>query len=68
MDQNAFNQNLAHRWSHDPRWKGIARQHTPDDVWRLAGSVRVEHTLASEVFDIFPYGPERRPTRSTSTH
>ena len=27
-----------------------------------------ERIRASEVFDIFPYGPERRLTRSTSTH
>jgi isocitrate lyase len=28
------------------RWKGVKRDFTPDDVRRLAGSVRVAHTLA----------------------
>jgi isocitrate/methylisocitrate lyase len=46
MDKNTFTQNLARQWSHDERWKGIVRPYTPDDVWRLVGSVRVEHTLA----------------------
>ncbi len=30
----------------DPRWKGIERPYTADDVLRLRGSVTVEHTLA----------------------
>ncbi|MBL8833767.1 MAG: isocitrate lyase, partial [Rhodospirillales bacterium] len=33
-------------WNTDPRWNGIARDYTPEDVRRLAGSFRVEHTLA----------------------
>src|SRR3989442_14795150 len=28
------------------RWEGIERPYSPDDVWRLCGSIRVEHTLA----------------------
>ena len=28
------------------RWRGIERTYTPDDVHRLRGSLRVEHTLA----------------------
>ncbi|MGH7753087.1 MAG: isocitrate lyase, partial [Gemmatimonadales bacterium] len=27
-------------------WRGITRPYSPEDVWRLAGSVRIEHTLA----------------------
>ena len=46
MDKTTFTENLARRWSHDERWKGIVRPYSPDDVWRLVGSVQVEHTLA----------------------
>src|SRR5437667_5884793 len=28
------------------RWDGITRTYSPEDVWRLRGSVRIEHTLA----------------------
>jgi isocitrate lyase len=34
------------RWETDPRWEGIRRPYGPDEVARLRGSVRVEHTLA----------------------
>ena len=37
---------LAQRWATDPRWKGIERTYTAEDVVRLRGSVREEHTLA----------------------
>ena len=37
---------LAHAWTTDPRWQGIERPYTADDVLRLRGSVRIEHTLA----------------------
>ncbi|MGK5728025.1 isocitrate lyase [Streptomyces sp. URMC 124] len=37
---------LAERWATDPRWKGIERTYTAEDVLRLSGSVREEHTLA----------------------
>ena len=33
-------------WNTDPRWSGIERCYTPDDVRRLQGSVVIEHTLA----------------------
>src|SRR4249920_265701 len=33
-------------WTTDPRWKGIQRNYTADDVVRLRGTVHVEHTLA----------------------
>src|SRR5919206_3722173 len=32
-------------WS-SPRWEGITRPYTAEDVARLRGTVRVEHTLA----------------------
>jgi isocitrate lyase len=37
---------LEKEWNADPRWKGIVRGYAPADVLRLAGTVRVEHTLA----------------------
>ncbi|HXY48774.1 MAG TPA: isocitrate lyase [Terriglobales bacterium] len=33
-------------WTSDPRWKGIRRPYTANEVKRLRGTVRVEHTLA----------------------
>ncbi len=34
------------RWQSDPRWNGITRPYTAEDVERLRGTVQVEHTLA----------------------
>ena len=33
-------------WSESPRWKGVKRGYTAEDVVRLRGSVKIEHTLA----------------------
>jgi isocitrate lyase len=33
-------------WATDPRWEGITRPYAAEEVVRLRGSVRVEHTLA----------------------
>ena len=33
-------------WDTNPRWQGIKRNYTADDVVRLRGSLRIEHTLA----------------------
>ncbi|WP_282204483.1 isocitrate lyase [Kitasatospora fiedleri] len=37
---------LEARWASDSRWAGIERTYTAEDVVRLSGSVREEHTLA----------------------
>ena len=37
---------LEGRWAVEPRWQGIARPYTAEEVVKLRGSVRVEHTLA----------------------
>src|ERR671933_916372 len=37
---------LAEQWATSERWSGIERRYGEDDVLRLRGSVRVEHTLA----------------------
>jgi len=33
-------------WNDNPRWKGVKRGYTAADVYRLRGSLQVEHTLA----------------------
>src|SRR5438067_7837529 len=33
-------------WENNPRWDGITRDYTADDVLRLRGSIDIEHTLA----------------------
>ncbi|WP_308200007.1 isocitrate lyase [Actinotalea sp. C106] len=37
---------LAHTWATDPRWAGVRRDYTAEEVIALRGSVREEHTLA----------------------
>jgi isocitrate lyase len=37
---------LQDEWDNDPRWEGIERTYSAEDVIRLRGSVQEEHTLA----------------------
>lgn len=37
---------IQNDWDTNPRWAGIQRDHSAEDVVRLRGSVQVEHTLA----------------------
>ncbi|WP_186764350.1 isocitrate lyase [Arthrobacter yangruifuii] len=37
---------LTQEWATDPRWEGITRDYTADDVVKLRGRVSEEHTLA----------------------
>jgi isocitrate lyase len=37
---------LNYDWANSPRWRGIERPYTAEDVLRLRGSVAIEHTLA----------------------
>ena len=37
---------LANDWETNPRWNGIERPYTAEDVMRLRGSVSIEYTLA----------------------
>ena len=39
-------EDLRKSWETDPRWKGIKRTYTAEDVDRLRGTVRVDYTLA----------------------
>ena len=43
---NNKHSNSRQQWDTDPRWKGIKRTYTAEDVVRLRGSLQVEHTLA----------------------
>ncbi|MEX2524333.1 MAG: isocitrate lyase [Gammaproteobacteria bacterium] len=37
---------LEQDWAGNPRWKGVKRDYTAEDVVRLQGSLHIEHTLA----------------------
>src|SRR5690349_10906400 len=37
---------LQNDWDTNPRWKGVVRNYTAEDVVRLRGSLQIEHTLA----------------------
>jgi isocitrate lyase len=37
---------MRNDWNENPRWKGVRRGYSAEDVYRLRGSVQVEHTLA----------------------
>ncbi len=37
---------LKQRWAADPRWSGVRRDYTAEDVIRLRGSFTPEHTIA----------------------
>ena len=36
---------LEREWTTEPRWKGVERPYSGEDVVRLRGSVRIEHTI-----------------------
>ena len=37
---------LQKEWAQNPRWQGIKRDYSAEDVIRLRGSMPIEHTLA----------------------
>jgi isocitrate lyase len=39
-------QSLEQDWTSNPRWQGVQRGYGAEDVVRLRGSLRIEHTLA----------------------
>ena len=39
-------QELQKNWDTNPRWKGIIRPYSAEDVLRLRGTIQIEHTLA----------------------
>lgn len=46
MHMDAFTERLERRWATERRWRGIERPYTAEDVWRLAGTVHLDYTLA----------------------
>jgi isocitrate lyase len=46
MKNNEQAANLEMEWQSDPRWEGITRPYSAEDVVRLRGSIQIEHTLA----------------------
>ena len=45
-DRDAEIARLKKDWAENPRWKGVTRPYTAEDVVRLRGSIKVENTLA----------------------
>ena len=46
MKKNEQIQQIERDWAENPRWKGIERPYSAEDVLRLRGSVKIEYTLA----------------------
>ena len=46
MSKQARLDALTNDWKNNPRWAGIERPYTADDVLKLRGSVEIEYTLA----------------------
>ncbi len=46
MSQQITTQDLVTEWLNSPRWKGIERPYTAEDVVKLRGSVAIEYSLA----------------------
>ncbi len=44
---------MESEWAHSPRWKGIERNYSAEDVVKLRGTVQVEYTLARNGADKF---------------
>ena len=39
-------EDMEHEWSTDPRWKGIVRPYSAEEVLKLRGTLKVDHTFA----------------------
>jgi len=46
MNREQQIEQLKKDWAENPRWKGITRPYTAEDVVRLRGSLQIEYTLA----------------------
>ena len=46
MSENFEAEHLRRAWKEDPRWDGISRTYSSEDVVKLRGSVRIEYSLA----------------------
>ena len=47
MDKQKQIEELEHDWANNPRWANVKRSYSAEDVVRLRGSVKIEHTLAT---------------------
>ena len=45
---NGNSSRIGMDWQSSPRWAGITRPYTVQDVERLRGSLHIEHTLARQ--------------------
>ncbi len=46
MNKQEQIEQLQSEWADSPRWTGVERNYSAEDVVRLRGTVNVEHTLA----------------------
>lgn len=46
MKKTEIIKEMTHSWKTDKRWKGIERPYSAEEVYKLRGSVQIEHTLA----------------------
>ncbi|MEY4069527.1 MAG: isocitrate lyase [Candidatus Eisenbacteria bacterium] len=46
MDRPMTAAEMTHAWANDPRWQGVTRRYTADEVVRVRGTVHVEHSIA----------------------
>ena len=46
MNMQPTAQQLQLDWDNNPRWAGIKREYSAEDVVRLRGTVHVEHSIA----------------------
>ena len=60
---------LARAWSTEPRWTGIERTYSAEDVVRLSGSLEIRHTLAehgaARLWDLL-HDPDRNSSRRSA--
>jgi len=39
---------LENYWRNDPRWRGVTRNYSGENVLRLRGTLKIEHTVADQ--------------------
>ncbi len=44
--KDEFVERVGRDWKENPRWNGIERRYSPEDVWKLRGTLQEFHTLA----------------------
>ena len=46
MNRNQAIADMRSNWTNNPRWRGVQRPYSAEDVYRLRGTVQIEYTLA----------------------